>query len=235
MDPQSLNPCCSRVNCKFYLHSTLPPILQYLYPFFVWQETPWALWYVTCLIPMGQLTLTVLDNRVASVVLDWLGWDTPSLISRVYYTVRDPYSWEYSGLHWTSMFSSLKWNTLNSLVLQCLGLLAFTAKGLDSITGRGTKILQATWLGQIKQSKMKWNWTLCSFLLLESVHNKQSIRCDKGINSVNADWIILQKMHAGTSLVIQWLRLSLAMQRARVRSLVRDLRYHIPQCQKTKG
>lgn len=118
-EPSNLNPCCSRVNCKFYLHSTLPPILH-LYPFFVWQETPWALWCVTCLIPMGQLTLTVSDNRVASVVLDWLGWDTPSLISRAYYTVKDPYRWEYSGLHWTSMFSSLKWNTWNSLVFQCL-------------------------------------------------------------------------------------------------------------------
>ena len=40
---------------------------------------------------------------------------------------------------------------LNSLVVQWLGLRAFTAKGLDSIPGSGTKILQATWCGQINK------------------------------------------------------------------------------------
>ena len=40
---------------------------------------------------------------------------------------------------------------LNSLVVQWLGLRAFTAKGLGSIPGSGTKILQATWCGQINK------------------------------------------------------------------------------------
>ena len=36
-----------------------------------------------------------------------------------------------------------KWGRENSLVVQWLGLHTFTIKGLDSIPGRGTKILQA--------------------------------------------------------------------------------------------
>ena len=36
----------------------------------------------------------------------------------------------------------------SSLVVQWLGFRAFTAKGLDSVPGRGTKILQATLCGQ---------------------------------------------------------------------------------------
>jgi len=36
-----------------------------------------------------------------------------------------------------------------SLAVQWLGLSGFTAVGLVSIPGQGTKILQATWCGQI--------------------------------------------------------------------------------------
>ena len=39
----------------------------------------------------------------------------------------------------------------NSLVVQWLGLGAFTAKGLDSIPGQGTKIPQASLCSQIKK------------------------------------------------------------------------------------
>ena len=35
----------------------------------------------------------------------------------------------------------------NSLVVQWLGLHAFTAKGVGSVPGQGTKIPQATWQG----------------------------------------------------------------------------------------
>ena len=38
----------------------------------------------------------------------------------------------------------------NSLVVQWLGLFAFTAKDLGSIPGQGTKIPQAAWHGQKK-------------------------------------------------------------------------------------
>ena len=39
----------------------------------------------------------------------------------------------------------------NSLVVQLLGLCAFTAEDAGSIPRRGTKILQATWLSQKKK------------------------------------------------------------------------------------
>ena len=39
----------------------------------------------------------------------------------------------------------------NSLAVQWLGLCAFTAAGLDSIPGQGTKIPLALWCGQIKK------------------------------------------------------------------------------------
>ena len=38
----------------------------------------------------------------------------------------------------------------NSLVVQWLGLQAFTSEGPGSVTGRGTKILQATWPKKLK-------------------------------------------------------------------------------------
>ena len=42
----------------------------------------------------------------------------------------------------------------NSLVVQWLGLCAFTAKGLGSIPGRGTKIPKATRCSQKKKKKI---------------------------------------------------------------------------------
>ena len=41
----------------------------------------------------------------------------------------------------------------NSLAVQWLGLGAFMARGLGSIPGEGTKILQAAWQGQKKKEK----------------------------------------------------------------------------------
>ena len=43
----------------------------------------------------------------------------------------------------------------NSLVVQWLGLCAFTAKGVGSIPGQGTKIPQAAWCGQKKDTVHK--------------------------------------------------------------------------------
>ena len=46
----------------------------------------------------------------------------------------------------------------NSLVVQWLGLHAFTAKGMGSIPSQGTKIPQATWCGQnFKKTKKERN------------------------------------------------------------------------------
>ena len=42
-------------------------------------------------------------------------------------------------------------NLGNSLVVQWLGLRAFTAEGSGSIPGQGTKIPQAVWQGQKKK------------------------------------------------------------------------------------
>ena len=44
-------------------------------------------------------------------------------------------------------------NIGTSLVIQWLGLHAFTAGGTGSIPGWGTKILQTTWCGQKKEKK----------------------------------------------------------------------------------
>ena len=41
----------------------------------------------------------------------------------------------------------------NSLAVQWLGLDTFTAKDSDLIPGQGTKLLQATWYGQILKKK----------------------------------------------------------------------------------
>ena len=43
----------------------------------------------------------------------------------------------------------------NSLVVQWLGLCAFTVKGVGSIPGRGTTILQAVWPKKKKKEKRK--------------------------------------------------------------------------------
>ena len=43
----------------------------------------------------------------------------------------------------------------NSLEAQQLELLTFTAEGLGSIPGQGTKIPQATWFGKKKKKKKK--------------------------------------------------------------------------------
>ena len=48
----------------------------------------------------------------------------------------------------TEYYLALKKNEGNSLVVQWLGLHAFTAKGRGSIPVLGTKILQATWCSQ---------------------------------------------------------------------------------------
>ena len=55
-------------------------------------------------------------------------------------------------------------NTGNSLVVKWLGLCAFTAKGLGSIPGRGTKIPQATRRNLKRKKKCKndpWLVSLC--------------------------------------------------------------------------
>ena len=44
----------------------------------------------------------------------------------------------------------------HSLVVQRVGLRAFTAMGQGSIPGQGTKIVQVTWHGQKKKSKGGW-------------------------------------------------------------------------------
>ena len=50
----------------------------------------------------------------------------------------------------------LKWvKRGSSLVVQCLGLRAFTAEGPGLIPGRGTKIPQAAQRGQKKKKKKK--------------------------------------------------------------------------------
>ena len=46
-------------------------------------------------------------------------------------------------------------NIGNSLVVQWLGLCAFTAEGQGSVPGQGTKIPQAKWHGQKKKKKKK--------------------------------------------------------------------------------
>ena len=49
------------------------------------------------------------------------------------------------------MWKTKKW--VNSLVVQWLGLHAFTAEGAGSIPGRGTKIPQASQHGQKKKKR----------------------------------------------------------------------------------
>ena len=44
---------------------------------------------------------------------------------------------------------------VNSLALQRLGLCAFTAKGVGSILGQGSEILQVVWYGEKKKSPYK--------------------------------------------------------------------------------
>ena len=69
----------------------------------------------------------------------------------------------------------------NSLVVQWLGLCAFTAEGQGSTSGRGIKILQALWWSQKKKKKMhSLSWltrlfmfTLCFIPLPPSWHNFQ--------------------------------------------------------------
>ena len=62
--------------------------------------------------------------------------------------------------------SGLEGEMRNSLVVQWLGLCAFTAEGLGSIPGQGTKIPQATWHSQrIKKKNRRYVqqlklWTL---------------------------------------------------------------------------
>ena len=69
-------------------------------------------------------------------------------------------------------YLALKKNEGNSLVVQWLGLHAFTAKGRGSIPVLGTKILQATLCSQkflflekknnnVKKKKKEWNLAIC--------------------------------------------------------------------------
>ena len=44
---------------------------------------------------------------------------------------------------------------VNSLALQRLGLCAFTAKGVGSILGQGSEILQVVWYGEKKKAPRK--------------------------------------------------------------------------------
>ena len=50
----------------------------------------------------------------------------------------------------------------------------------------------------------------------------------------NALGVFNLKKQQGTSLVVRWLRLCLPMQGVWVRTLVRELRSHMPRSQKTK-
>lgn len=58
------------------------------------------------------------------------------------------------GIHYhtflSNRFNQLKKKLGNSMAVQWLGLLAFTAKGRGSVTGRGTRIPQASGHGQKK-------------------------------------------------------------------------------------
>ena len=62
---------------------------------------------------------------------------------------------------WKEMKKNRKWR--NSLVVQSLGLCAFTAKGPGSIPGQGTKMSQAR---QCSQKKEKKKWNSSSILLI---------------------------------------------------------------------
>ena len=54
-----------------------------------------------------------------------------------------------------TFFNFKKYIIGNFLVVQWLGLCAFTAKGPDSVPGRGTKILQASQCGQEKKQEKR--------------------------------------------------------------------------------
>ena len=54
----------------------------------------------------------------------------------------------------------------NSLVVQGLGLCAFTAEGLGSIPDLGTKIPEAAWHGQNK-TKLKLKTKKCNCLVMD--------------------------------------------------------------------
>ena len=83
-------------------------------------------------------------------------------------------------------------------MVQWLRLCAFTAGGMSSITGWGTKIPHATQRGPKKQNKTK----------------KQ-----KSKNKTKK--LAFKKIDFGASLVAQWLRIRLPVQGTRVRFLVR--------------
>ena len=104
---------------------------------------------------------------------------------------------------WDDIFKVLKWKSSiknsitkgNSLVVQWLGLPAFTAKGMGLIPGQGTKTLQAAWFSQKKKRKKK----------KKEFYNQK---------------IYPSKMKERASLVAQWLRIRLPMQGTRVQALV---------------
>ena len=79
----------------------------------------------------------------------------------------DDFSWEETEGNWVwevihraselylqCFLSFKKADRSSSLVVQWLGLCAFTAKGWDSFPGQGTKIVQVTWCGKKKPQNL---------------------------------------------------------------------------------
>ena len=75
----------------------------------------------------------------------------------------------------------LKYDTYgNSLTVQWLGLCAFTAEGLGSISGRGTKIPQAVWYGKKKKKEKKTHMNLSTKQKQTHRHREQTCGCQGG-------------------------------------------------------
>ena len=108
-------------------------------------------------------------------------------------------------LYWLSANIPEKNTTCEiSLVVQCLRLLAHNERGLGSIPGQGTIFHMPQLRVCIPQKRSK---------ILRATTNTWHSQINK----------------RGTSLVIQWLRIFLAIQGTQVWSLVRELRPHILQ------
>ena len=79
----------------------------------------------------------------------------------------------------------------NSLVVQWLGLHAFTAEGVGLIPGWGTKIPQAAWCGQRKKKKKKYIYAYTHIYMYIYIHNHVSYSFHKN-NIANWEHIYAQ-------------------------------------------
>ena len=81
---------------------------------------------------------------------------------------------------------------------------------------------------------VKWTRNVCWFLLFRS--KASVIKTNITTANITLPLPLIQslKRHEGPSLAVQWLRLCLPMLGVRVRSLVRELRSHMPDGQKTQ-